>query len=83
MIDRCHRSKYFNTVVHKLCLVRLKCHSETHITYESHRFSMFALNYTITSVLASKVMVKVCYILSWSVPSVSSGNKNKKKSELH
>lgn len=43
------------------------------------RISMFALNCTITSVLASKVTVKSCYVFYWSDPSVSSGNKKKKK----
>lgn len=40
---------------------------------------MFALNCTITSVLASKVTVKSCYMFYWSDPSVSSGNKKKKE----
>lgn len=43
------------------------------------RISMFALNCTITSVLASKVTVKSCYVFYWSDPSVSSGNKKKKE----
>lgn len=41
---------------------------------------MFALNCTITSVLASKVTVKSCYMFYWSDPSVSSGNKKKRNS---
>lgn len=43
---------------------------------------MFALNCTITSVLASKVTVKSCYVFYWSDPSVSSGNKKKKRNSL-
>lgn len=41
---------------------------------------MFALNCTITSVLASKVTVESCYVFYWSDPSVSSGNKKKRNS---
>lgn len=41
---------------------------------------MFALNCTITLVLASKVTVKSCYVFYWSDPSVSSGNKKNRNS---